>query len=123
MRFTLAFAALLGNALAMSTDMLPEEAIGDCADSTECAEGEYCVYTWIVPEEEDGEGTYEPSVCGAEADCAADDKEEKVAGESWSWCDEFVMDMKLMDKEGEDSSMRLVAASMAASFTAFAFAM
>ena len=54
------------------TDMeIQEEAIGECADSSECAEEEFCIFTVIIPE--DGEDkTWEPSVCGAEADCDAD---------------------------------------------------
>ena len=66
----------------------------------------------IVPEDDATEDTYEPSVCGAEADCMADeDGSLLVAGDAWSWCDEF----KMEDAE-EEGSMRLVA-TMAATFT------
>merc|ERR1719352_389762 len=123
---TLAVIALFGNVIAQDEDAaeeeddmeLPEEAIGDCADSSECAEEEFCVFTYTVPEE-GADKTWSPSACGAEADCGADvDMDTLVAGDEASWCMEF-MD----DKDGEEEgSMRLVA-TMAASFTALALSM
>ena len=50
---------------------VPEEAYGDCADSSDCASattGAFCVFTY--QETDDGEGSWPtPSFCGAEADC------------------------------------------------------
>ena len=127
---TLAVVALFGNVvvaqdeeaddMAEKDDMeIPAEAIGDCADSSECAEGEFCVFTHIVPEE-GADKTWEPSVCGMEDACnPAEDGSTLVPGDAWSWCMEF-----MEDKEGgeEEGSMRL-AATMAASFTALALSM
>merc|ERR1739838_1163521 len=123
---TLAVVALFGNVIAQEEDAaeegddmeIPAEAIGDCADSSECAEGEFCVFTHVVPEE-GADKTWNPSACGAEADCnAEEDGSTLVAGDEWSWCMEF-----MEDKEGEEEgSMRLVA-TMAASFTALALSM
>ena len=68
---TLAVVALFGNVVVAQDeeaemeedDMeIPAEAIGDCADSTECADGEFCVFTHIVPEE-GADKTWEPSFC------------------------------------------------------------
>ena len=126
---TLAVVALFGNVvvaqdeeaddMAEKDDMeIPAEAIGDCADSTECADGEFCVFTHIVPEE-GADKTWEPSVCGAEADCAAEeDGSTLVAGDAWSWCMEF-----MEDKDGEEEGSMRLAATMAASFTALALSM
>ena len=125
---TLAVVALFGNVVVAQDedaemeeddDMeIPAEAIGDCADSTECADGEFCVFTHIVPEE-GADKTWEPSVCGAEADCAAEeDGSTLVAGDAWSWCMEF-----MEDKEGEEEGSMRLAATMAASFTALALSM
>ena len=127
---TLAVVALFGNVVVAQDeeggeeeggdDMeIPAEAIGDCADSSECAEGEFCVFTHIVPEE-GADKTWEPSVCGMEDACnPAEDGSTLVPGDAWSWCMEF-----MEDKEGgeEEGSMRL-AATMAASFTALALSM
>merc|ERR1719352_1045082 len=75
---TLAVVALFGNVIAQDEDAaeeedddmeLPEEAIGDCADSSECAEGEFCVFTYTVPEE-GADKTWSPSACGAELTAA-----------------------------------------------------
>ena len=124
---TLAVVALFGNVVVAQDeeaemeedDMeIPAEAIGDCADSTECADGEFCVFTHIVPEE-GADKTWEPSVCGAEADCAAEeDGSTLVAGDAWSWCMEF-----MEDKDGEEEGSMRLAATMAASFTALALSM
>ena len=126
---TLAVVALFGNVvvaqaeeaddMAEKDDMeIPAEAIGDCADSTECADGEFCVFTHIVPED-GADKTWEPSFCGAEADCAAEeDGSTLVAGDAWSWCMEF-----MEDKEGEEEGSMRLAATMAASFTALALSM
>ena len=126
---TLAVVALFGNVVVAQDeeggeeeggdDMeIPAEAIGDCADSSECAEGEFCVFTHIVPEE-GADKTWEPSVCGMEDACnPAEDGSTLVAGDAWSWCMEFMEDKE----EEEEGSMRLVA-TMAASFTALALSM
>merc|ERR1712146_579274 len=123
---TLAVVALFGNVIAQDEEEggeeeeegmeVPEEAIGDCADSSECAEGEFCVFTHIVPEE-GADKAWEPSVCGTEEECnPAEDGSALVPGDAWSWCMEF------MKEEEEEGSMRL-AATMAASFTALALSM
>ena len=125
---TLAVVALFGNVIAQDEEEaeeeeeegmeVPAEAIGDCADSSECAEGEFCVFTHIVPEEGEDK-TWEPSVCGAEEDCnPEEDGSALVPGDAWSWCMEFMEDKE----EEEEGSMRL-AATVAASFTALALSM
>ena len=126
---TLAVVALFGNVVVAQDeeggeeeggdDMeIPAEAIGDCADSSECAEGEFCVFTHIVPEE-GADKTWEPSVCGAEDACnPAEDGSTLVPGDAWSWCMEF-----MEDKEGEEEGSMRLAATMAASFTALALSM
>merc|ERR1719498_3130 len=123
---TLAVVALFGNVIAQEEeeggeesgdDMeIPAEAIGDCADSSECAEGEFCVFTHVVPEE-GADKEWLPSVCGDELACnPEEDGSALVPGDEWSWCMEF------MEKGEEEGSMRL-AATVAASFTALALSM
>ena len=121
---TLAVVALFGTVVAQDDDMaakdddmeIPDEAIGECADSSECAAGEFCVFQTIVPED-GADKTWEPSVCGSEMDCASDMKDQ-VAGDTMAWCMEF-MD----DKEGEEEGSMKLVATMAASITALALSM
>ena len=105
---------------------MPAEAFGEFVTSENCMAGDYCVFSVSWDADTD---TWTPSVCGAEADCMAEesDGEESDGEESdgedddmaesgtKTFCLEFIDDK-------EDSSIKL-AASMAAAFTALALSL
>ena len=132
MKGYLAFAALAAVA-AQRTDQykdIPDEAIGDCVTSDECATGEFCVFTTV---QVDGVVTWpEASFCGAEADCneaelqqMADDDTDKENLDI-QFCQEFLPEGKFIIVrrffEVEEYSTKLVA-SMAAVMSAAVFSL
>merc|ERR1740117_1935948 len=125
----------------------PAEAIGECAESSECDKvgAPYCVFT-MTPGEggPQGNSTWEPSYCGPEADCNAGEGgppgggpggDEGAVGQPEggeggppgpkSFCLEFSgPDGKPLEESAEvDSSIKLFAASMTASIVALALSM
>ena len=141
MKFSFAIGALLGNVLAQGgggggggggdgPPAPPAEAIGECADSSECA-AQYCVFTVIPGGDGPESDTWEPSFCGSEEDCKAGRSggDEGAVGQGGgeggpsgpkTFCFEFGRKEGEGGADGEDSSIKLYAATMTASILALA---
>merc|ERR1711998_415103 len=73
---------------------------GACTESAECADGEFCIFSFNPDDE-----TFAPSVCGTEADCT-------VEVEDDSGYEPFCLEFE--GEEDEDSALRLWSAGAAA---------
>ena len=101
-KYALAVAAVVNTVAAESEDddddwdPVVAAAGGACQDTTECADMEFCVFSF----NEDTEA-FDPSFCGAEEDCLAEEDESSGVKQ---FCIEF----------DEDSALRLWSAGAAA---------